>query len=76
MGMGIAQPAEIARRARDLADKREKQAETTAAPQVREQLLATARNYRALAAELDRKIARPKLLRDTPLAPLPPSPLP
>ena len=57
-------PADIARRARELADKREKSA-ASCAPHVREQLLATARNYRALAAELERKIPPVGALRTT-----------
>lgn len=55
MASGIVRPADIARRVRELADKRDKQAATASNPDVREQLIATARNYRALAAELDRK---------------------
>jgi hypothetical protein len=55
MEMRMMRPADIARRVRELANKRERQAVTATDPKVREQLILTARNYRALAAELDRK---------------------
>jgi hypothetical protein len=55
MGTEILRPADIVRRVRELAEKRDKQAATTSNPKVREQLIATAKNYRALAAELGRK---------------------
>jgi hypothetical protein len=55
MGLDMMRPADIARRVRELAGKRERQAITATDPKVREQLILAARNYRALAAELDRK---------------------
>ena len=59
----IGRPRDLAERARELAEKRDRQAEGTGLTWREEHLKATAANYRALANELDHQIARMHSLR-------------
>ncbi len=60
--------SELVQRIRQLAEKREKQAETAGNRELRNRLQDVARNYRALAEEVAREIALPAPRAGTPAA--------